>query len=69
MGQFRNLINAELAKKSVSDKFNILSHQVAIHADHCHGQGVGEKLLLDSYSVRDDFDDPTLRRFVDYIET
>ena len=47
-------------QQPVGNKFNVLRHELGVHADELHGQCIGNKVLLNLNSAADNFVHPLL---------
>jgi hypothetical protein len=51
---------SESDQQTISDKFNVLLHQVGVHAEQSTGKSLGQELLLNGDGICDDVQDDLL---------
>lgn len=54
VGRFVVFLVAEGEEETVSDEFDVLFHEVGVHAQQRAGQGLGQEFLLDGHGLGDD---------------
>lgn len=59
-----NLLTTELYKPAISNKGDVLLHEVAVHANESNRESVTEELLLNGYSIRYNLINAFLRRLM-----
>ena len=52
------LLTAQGHKQAVSTEFNVLGHELGVHADECHRQSLAHELLLDVDTLDHDLSQP-----------
>jgi len=58
------LLTSELNEETISDEFNVATHECAVHANQRHRQGIHKKLLFNGDSITNDLVDTVLRRTI-----
>ena len=67
MSRSTHLCTTKFLQQPVSNKLDVLPHQVTVHSNQCHRQSIRQELLFYLHSIGDDFRDSLLRGLMNQV--